>query len=395
VHTPDTPLGEDAILLHIGPHKTGTTSIQAQLAASRDDMLAHGVTYPGRSGAHHAAARAVLGRASGWGQEEAPRASQQPWRRLVRAVEGARGRVVVSSEFFSMCDAEQRVRVVEALGRDRLHLLLAARNPGALALSNWQQVVRSGSTADLEPWLRTHFSREQPGPADEGFCSTAEPATLVEQWAQVVDVDRIRVVVIDETDRDLLAATFEQLLDLPAGMLAARAPQAHNRSLTAPEVELLRQAISLTKPALTWAEFSLFYRAGYATRLLAARRPPEEEARTLLPLWAAAQAAEEAEASISRLRASGVTVIGDLSHMRRMPATGEERPVDQVPVELAAQALAGIVLAARDQFRRSDEDAPRRAEDRRAPEDLSVRELAALLHARVRDRLGRRARRTD
>ena len=38
---------ERALLLHIGPHKTGTTAIQGLLAAARDDLAAHGVTYPG------------------------------------------------------------------------------------------------------------------------------------------------------------------------------------------------------------------------------------------------------------------------------------------------------------------------------------------------------------
>jgi hypothetical protein len=394
VRSPATALSGDSILLHVGPHKTGTTAIQTLLASARDDLHAHGVSYPGRLSAHHLAARAVLGRPVGWARDGAP-PPMKAWNRLARAARQADGVTVISSEFFSMCDAEQRARVVEDLGRDRVHLLVAARNPGSLALSNWQQVLRAGTAGSLEDWLRANFHRVAPGRVDEGFWSTAEPATLVEHWSEVVDVDRIRVVVIDESDRDVLPRTFEELLGLPAGLLADRAPQAHNRSLTAPEAELLRQAIALTRGDLTWAEFSLFYRAGYATRLLSARRPPEDEARTLLPLWAAAQAAEEAEASISRLRTSGVTVIGDLSHLRRMPATGEERPVEQVPVELAAEALAGVVLAARDQLRRSDEDATREAEDRRAPEDLSARELAALLHARVRDRLGRRSRRAD
>jgi hypothetical protein len=394
VHRQAAALSGDSILLHIGPHKTGTTSIQALLASARDDLLALGVTYPGRLSAHHRAARAVLDRPIGWARDGVT-PSEEAWHRLTRTARQASGVTVISSEFFSLCNADQRARVVEDLGRDRLHVLVAARNPGSLALSNWQQVLRSGTADDLDGWLRTHFHREAPGPADQGFWSTAEPATLVENWSQVIGVDRIQVVVIDETDRDLLPTTFEQLLGLPSGFLASRTPVAHNRSLTAPEAELLRQAISRTRDDLSWDEFSLFYRAGYATRLLDARQPPPGEARSVLPPWAAEQAAAEAGSSISRLRASGVSVIGDLENLRPMPAGVGEEQIEHVPVELAAEALAGVIIAAQGHLRRAEEQSRESAAapaKGRTPDDISTRELAALLRDRVRARVTRRRR---
>ncbi|MET8242962.1 hypothetical protein ABZV31_00100 [Streptomyces sp. NPDC005202] len=36
-------------LLHIGPHKTGTTAVQGALFAARDAMRAHGVEFPAHS----------------------------------------------------------------------------------------------------------------------------------------------------------------------------------------------------------------------------------------------------------------------------------------------------------------------------------------------------------
>ena len=55
------PLPADAIALHIGIHKTGTTALQAALADARPELAAHGVLYPGRRTAQHGAAMAVLG----------------------------------------------------------------------------------------------------------------------------------------------------------------------------------------------------------------------------------------------------------------------------------------------------------------------------------------------
>lgn len=392
---PAAALPEDAVLLHIGPHKTGTTAIQGTLAMAREDLAAHGVTYPGPRGAHHDAARVILGRPAGWAHDSAPLPDESVWRDLVTAIHEAPGRVVVSSEFFALINADGRARVVEEIGRDRLYLLVAARNPGSIALSTWQQVLREGKTGRLEDWLQRSFRRPEPGYATAGFWSWAEPSTLVEDWSQVVDLDRIRVVVIDETDRVLLPTTFEQLLGLPAETLSTRTPPSRNRSLTAPEAELLRCATALTKAQLRWDEFSLFYRMGYARRMLDVRVPPKGEARLVLPTWAASQVAAEAGASVERLLASGVSVIGDLENMRRVPAVADAEPIQQVPVDLAAEALTGVITAAQRRIRRAEKRVKRltaAASDRPRPlDEIPTRELVAVLRARVRAKLTRRS----
>ncbi len=98
---------------------------------------------------------------------------------------------------------------------------------------------------------------------------------------------------------------------------------------------------------------------GYARRMLDLRVPPKDEARPVLPPWAASQAAAEAAASIERLRASGVAVIGDLDNLRRVPAAAEAEPITQVPVDLAAEALAGVITAAQRRIRKAEKRAQR------------------------------------
>ena len=46
------PVADDAVLVHIGPYKTGTTAIQAVLAGHRTDLEQHGVSYPGEGNRH-------------------------------------------------------------------------------------------------------------------------------------------------------------------------------------------------------------------------------------------------------------------------------------------------------------------------------------------------------
>ena len=41
--SPSIVLPEGTILLHIGPHKTGTTSLQNSVRANRDEILRQGV----------------------------------------------------------------------------------------------------------------------------------------------------------------------------------------------------------------------------------------------------------------------------------------------------------------------------------------------------------------
>ena len=57
-----------SILLHIGPHKTGTTALQSGAASRRPQLAAEGVTYPLHKGKDHhsAAAMAAGGRKWGW-----------------------------------------------------------------------------------------------------------------------------------------------------------------------------------------------------------------------------------------------------------------------------------------------------------------------------------------
>ena len=192
--------------------------------------------------------------------------------------------------------------------------MVAARNPGSIAISTWQQVLRDGKAGRLEDWLEHRFRRQAPALTTSGFWSWADAATWSILRSEVIDLDRIHVIVIDESDRTLLSSTFEHLLGLPDGLLASHMRPAGNRGLAAPEAELLRQVIALARDELTWADFTLFFRGGFVRRLQTVRTPPPSDARPALPQWAAAQAAEEADAIIGRLRVSGAHIIGDLEN---------------------------------------------------------------------------------
>ncbi|GAA4814484.1 hypothetical protein ACFQ0K_06360 [Nocardioides caeni] len=393
--TPIVALPPGAILWHVGPHKTGTTAIQGLLGVAREQMLEAGVLYPGALPHHHEEARVLIGSAAGWEGDKDALPPSERWSDLVSAVRAHPGRSVVSSEFFGLADNAQRARIVEEIGAERLHVLIAARNPGSIALSTWQQVLRDGKTGALDPWLESAFRRPEPGAAAaKGFWSWADAAAQVEAWSTVLPIEQIRVIAIDETDRRLLPTAFEQLLELPAGLLADATPPHSNRGLTAPESELLRATIELTRAQLTWQQFSLFFRSGYALRLVNSRTPAPGEPKLALPVWAQDQAAAEADTSIARIEGSGVGVIGDLDALRRVPSHASTGPIETVPVELAAEAIAGVLTAAQRRIEKLEKQNARLRSRRgvRATDDaeLSGRELARRLAGKARSRVTRR-----
>jgi hypothetical protein len=100
-------------LLHIGPHKTGTTAIQGALHLARERLAAEGVVYPGRGRQPLWPILAVTGQPALLG---GPRPEISYWDSLVRDVRAAGDqRVVLSSEFFAEADDATARRVIADL----------------------------------------------------------------------------------------------------------------------------------------------------------------------------------------------------------------------------------------------------------------------------------------
>lgn len=364
---PLPPLPDDAILVHIGPHKTGTTAIQTTLAASRDMLREAGIYYPGQYSAHHRQAMALRQYREGRGLGSKPPPPLAVWEELARGAARAPGRVVISSEFFAEADSEARARVAHDLGQDRLHLLAAARNPALMAVSTWQQVVRTfGRATSLETWLEKNFRRDDGDGTPNAFWVRADTASLVAKWAEVVPPERITVIAIDENDRRLLPSSFEQLLGLPEGSLADRPAPFANRGLSSVEAALVAQIIQALHSQLSWEEYRRMMRGGVIRRLLEVRQPGPEEKKTQMPGWALEHAMVEGERIIQRLQATGVRVVGNVDSLRTTApgVSREEFPIKDVPLEMAAEAVVGaIAMATRDSWTL---EAPAPDGDRRA-----------------------------
>ncbi|MCX4592059.1 hypothetical protein OG819_20690 [Streptomyces sp. NBC_01549] len=304
------PLPPGTRLLHIGPHKTGTTSIQGALFAAKDAMAGHGVDFPAHSRHPMEAALAVCARPGMMGDTKP---TEGHWKRLVDAVHATGRRTsVVSSEFFADApDDESIARIVDGLGRDQVHVLVTLRPLAKIMPSQWQQYVQNGLRMGYEDWLE-HMLRkapyEKPNPS---FWRRHRHDRLVERWVRVAGAENVTVVVVDDRDRDGLMRTFESLLGLPDGLLEP-VPDAANRSLTLAETEMLRKLnMEFRGNGLPDEVYSKMVRNGAVMHMKNTCRPAPDDARITTPRWALEAAAGIGAEMAERIAVMGVRVLGD------------------------------------------------------------------------------------
>lgn len=358
-------LPEGSHLLHIGPQKTGSTAIQAALHHARDVLREHGVVYPGPGMRPAEAAAAGLGFPLPRGAA-APR--KRAWRDLLAQVSAADAlRVCVSHEAFGRATDEQAEQVVRHLGGDRPHVLAVARRYDRLMPSQWQQRVKAGDVRDYETWLRVILSDRV---LEEYAWVPHDTPRLVERWARYVGPENVTVVVSDDADRDLLPRTFERLLDVPEGTLRSVEGRG-NRSLTYPEVELLRRVNQVFRDN-RWSERDYFslVKKGLVPQLV--RAPAPEGPRIPdLPDWARERVAELSDRRVEGLNRTGVRVVGDLEALRvdvgaaragaPYSGTGAAPVAPTVDLETAVQALEAFAAAGVAMRKRARRQARRRA----------------------------------
>ena len=328
------------VVLHIGVHKTGSTALQAALAAARPELQERGVLYPGRDEAHHAAAWAVTGFTMGYG-EEATSVRSRNWPVLVRQARRHDGPVMISSEFFGRMRAPAVRRVVSDLGTDRLQVVFAVRRLGDLLPSSWQQYLKSGLTVPYRDWLKDVLTSDEPE-TTKGFWYRADFAELIRRWKRVLPPDRMTAVILEPTQRDRMYRVTEDMLGLPAGLLEPhRVAGRENRSMTAVEAEAVRRTNLLVRDTMGWAEYSREIRHGAIRAMVENRVPPEGEPRIVTPRWALRKAVRRQERDRRRILSSGINVVGDADHLLTRPTAATIQQVTQFPADIADYGLIG------------------------------------------------------
>jgi hypothetical protein len=385
----DLTLEPGARLLHIGPHKTGTSAVQGAFHLARPLLAGHGVIYAGTGRQPMRPALAVAGRPAMLGEA---RPEMAHWDKLVQDVHAAGDqRVLISSEFFADGDDEAARRVVAGLGGPRVHVVVTLRPLARIMPSQWQQFLQNGLCTPYLEYLGKVLREPDRTPR---FWQRHRHDKLVARWAAAAGADNVTVIVVDGSDPLALLRTFESLLGLPAGLLVPE-DEVVNRSLTLAEAEVVRLLNEEFKRR-EWPEtsYAKFLRYG-AVQEMKSRRPLPGEPGITTPAWAIEQLAEISAEMTRNIAALGVRVIGDLSALST-PAPGAGQPetgagdgpaVPLLPVEAASQAILGAMLAGGIAGQAADAD--QRAVADRPVREVDARGLAGVLVRRGRQRMRR------
>lgn len=335
-------------LLHIGPFKTGTTTVQGAFDENRRALAEQGVMYAGRGSQPMSAALAATGRHLPTSTLEQ---GLERWRRILQEVHESDARaVVLSSEFFSQASPEHIRDIVSALG-PQTHVVVTVRPLVRLMASQWQQYMQNrpsvgyDDSLDYEDWLRVILDDPEQRAITPSFWDRHRHDRLIATWAEVVGRDNITVIVVDESDKGMVLRAFEDLLGLAPHTLNLKQRGA-NRSLTLPEQELLRAFNKLYLEA-GWStgDYTKFIRFG-AIRHLQTRRPAKGEPKLVTPAWAVEKVVAVGAEMVANIAAAGVRVMGDLDLLADASVASDvgENPAEvEVPAEIVARLAAGLI----------------------------------------------------
>ncbi len=343
-------LPADAILLHIGIHKTGTTALQSALRQVRAQLAQHGVTYPKTTDGPALAVRSLQGNELGWEPTKSLKELRAIWNRFASEVSPLPGRVLVSTESFCTATDRDAARIVRDLGAERVHVVVGIRAFGPLLTSSWQQYLKTGRSMQFERWLREVLADPPATTSTPSFWRRNDIPRLLDRWSRLVGSERITVIITDPAQRMTIPDTFERLLDLPPGLLSqATASARSNRSLSAAEAELLRQVNQVARTQLSSLEYNKVVRQGGAVRLVESRVPEPEEPRLVLPSWTLEPIASISQRHVNAIRAlatSGGTVVGTVEDLLKAPTTDDAPTPTLVPIAAAAAFMLGSLLQA-------------------------------------------------
>ncbi|MEY2753959.1 MAG: hypothetical protein RJB65_317 [Actinomycetota bacterium] len=347
---PEGAIGPHGVLLHPGAPKAATTAIQSCLAALRDRLWNDGLVYPGTELNHIAASRGALGMPNV--PHEAAKDARK-WANLQRTVGRHPGRAIVSSELLAVCNDQRATQVVEALGGDRVHVVITLRSLGAVVPSAWQESVKAGSREPFGRFVDDVLERQGEAGTDPAgrFWTVHQQARMVRHWAGAVGPERVTVVPLDPARPDDVFAAFEQLIGLPTGMLDPALATHANRSLTWAEAEAVRSFNTLVDMPGEFQNVSEMLPPQVVSILVESRRPPADEERASLSPEAIERLLPLATEMTDEIRASGVRVLGDLDRLIPVVDHGVSTPTE--PTSAPFDVVAHLLRSQREFVRRT------------------------------------------
>jgi hypothetical protein len=332
------------LILHVGFHKSGTSSLQESLHVQRQELLENGISYPsiGYTGrkAHHRIAWALTQKPWGWKTRGGETTPYRHFSRIIGRINRSKvQKIVLSTEFFSELTADQIQKIKLAVKNRDVKILFTIRPLAKILASSYQQYLKYGIKADYEKWL--HAVLDEPGVAKltPTFWKRHQHAEVIQRWSDVFGPESVTLIVADETRPDFLYEAVNSYLELPEGSLKAQ-PTGTNRSLSMEEVSLLLEINNRFPKDRPWKEYLFFVRQGLVRNLTDHIPVAANSSKLLTPKWAIDKANEIGNASIEVIKSMPIDVRGSLDSLKdaNVPE-GETTYASSIDIQTVAQAI--------------------------------------------------------
>ena len=332
------------VYLHIGLHKTGTTYLQNLLAANQQALRAHGVDYPGGKDepVQAFAALDLQGRRPRGYNDKRVEGS---WEGLVAAIH-ARGlpTAVVSDERLSMSTLKQVRRAVGSFPHSEMHAVVTVRDLGRIAVSAWQEDVKSDETWTWQQFAAAIKDPHQIAKAPaRGFWLRQDIPKICETWEAAVGAVHVHVVTVPRSGSspDELVKRLAAVVGFDAALLAEPAAWT-NETVGVAATEVIRRVNERLGGRLNQREHDRAIKNTLVPML--ARRT--EPVRFGLPEEDVEWASRRADEMIAAVRDRCYPVEGDLDELRVEHRSGSRRPDDPADAELLDASVDALALLA-------------------------------------------------
>jgi hypothetical protein len=326
------------VYVHVGAPKTGTTYLQSVLWANRDLLAERGVLVPGgrRFAAFHAA-QAI--REVPW-LADMPEGKRGVWDDMQRRIADWQGSAVLSHEFLGSATRTQARAALAALSPAQVHVVLTARDYTAVLPAFWQESVKMGARRRLDPYAASVLDGSKRGPWS---LLSLDLLDVLDRWGDQLPAEQVHLVTVPPpgSPPGLLWRRFAQACQIDTQGLALP-PAAENTSLTAVDIELIRQVAAHLPPSLQTKVRRHEWLRGVLAQQVLAGRPGQ---RATLSPTRAAQVREWSLRTIEEVRRRGYDVVGDLADLTCAPLpSASASSIARADVHTAALETIGLLL---------------------------------------------------
>lgn len=320
------------VYVHIGPPRTGTTSIQRLLRANRDALRSENICIPSLARGQFAAVNDLL-----YGERAAVGDSpgDGPWGDLTREVLDHDGPSVISQERLAFSDETAVARLGEQLAERDVHVVYTIRDLVAITLSAYLGVLKRGSTLTLDE----HVAEAVSGVPSERVWQTRAGSGL-RQWAAAVPPERMHVVTVPPktAPRTQLWERFCSVIGHDPSKGPTEVARS-NESVGVVEADFLRRLNSLEGD--DWTKKNQRFIRGYLTQEVLNKREGQRRIE-LVDREARAALTQQTQVLTKEILERGFHVVGDLSDLE---VSVDPPPLDPAHDTVTEQEFADLAMS--------------------------------------------------